>query len=57
MGLGPSNPFSFVTLVHSKTVMHLVIFRWLCLRGFYSISRILVTYLSLYFQHVSIGKF
>src|SRR5579859_4101445 len=31
--------------------MHLVIFRWLCLRGFYGISRILVIYPSLFSRH------
>src|SRR5450755_3414341 len=35
--------------------MCLVIFRCLCLRGFYSMSRILVIYLSLYFQHAFFG--
>src|SRR5260221_283621 len=50
-----SIPFSLKRL-HAKIVMHLVIFRWLCLRGFYGISRILVTYLSLFSRHVSFNS-
>ena len=50
-----SVPFSLKRL-HAKIVMHLVIFRWLCLRGFYGISRILVTYLSLFSRHASFNS-
>lgn len=37
----------------TKIVMDLVIFRWLCLRGFYGVLRILMTYLCPFSQPAS----
>src|SRR5260370_32275449 len=48
-GDGLGIPFSLKQL-HSKIVMHLVIFRWPCLWGFYGMCHIIVPYLFLFFQ-------
>ncbi len=45
--------FSSLKQLHAKIVMHLVIFRWPYLRSFYSMSRILVTYLCIFSRHAS----
>src|SRR5258708_36228535 len=54
-GDGLGIPFSLKQL-HSKIVMHLVIFRLPCLWGFYGMSCIFLTYVFLFFSHDSFSS-